>query len=80
MARVLIVDDDRTSAIISPRTFSIGHVLETAAIAETALDLLKGEPFDIVLSDIRLERMNGRVTPRDSPRATRGRRRAHDGG
>jgi DNA-binding NtrC family response regulator len=60
MARVLIVDDDKNvRRHLATYVQHLGHVSETAADAETALDLLKGEPFDIVLSDIRMERMNG---------------------
>ncbi|MGA3186067.1 MAG: sigma-54 dependent transcriptional regulator [Bryobacteraceae bacterium] len=59
-ARVLVVDDDqqdrqRLAAIIS----DLGYLCETAADGEAALEKLDSTPFDVIISDLMMPRMDG---------------------
>lgn len=60
MAKLLIVDDD-----LSLREFLTlflkreGYTVEVAANGERALEFLEAEPFDLVLTDMRMPRMGG---------------------
>jgi len=60
MARVLVVDDDASIlGVIAEVLEDDGYEVFTAGTGEEALELLKGEPFALVLTDIRLPGMNG---------------------
>ena len=57
---ILVVDDDpslriTTSFILKHKGFEV----QTASNAIEAIHLLKGEPFDVVLMDIRMPEING---------------------
>jgi PAS domain S-box-containing protein len=60
MTTILVVDDER-SIRTTFRSFlgSVGYQVQTAKSAEEALELVKKDNFDIVVSDIVLPRMNG---------------------
>ena len=58
--RVLVVDDDRQIArALATGLRSHGYEVVTAGNGETALDLLTGSPFDIVVLDLGLPGMDG---------------------
>lgn len=60
VGRVLIVDDEDTLRLtIKTRLSSAGFETETAVDGEEALEKLKGAPFDVVLLDINMPRMDG---------------------
>ena len=62
MARVLIVDDVESVRIsLAALVEKDGHDVSLAADASEALDLLRGEPFDVVVTDIILPRKTGAV-------------------
>lgn len=59
-ARVLVVDDDqqdrqRLAAVIS----DLGYLCDTAADGEAALEKLDATPFDAIVSDLMMPRMDG---------------------
>ncbi|MCH7877869.1 MAG: sigma-54-dependent Fis family transcriptional regulator [candidate division Zixibacteria bacterium] len=59
-ARLLIIDDDSLVVEFLEETFrKSGWELRSSHSAEAALELLKRESFDVVLSDIRLGGMDG---------------------
>jgi two-component system cell cycle response regulator len=59
-AQVLIVDDDSSVRnTMQEYISSAGYVSSTASTAEEALDLLKKNNFDVVVTDIRLPGMGG---------------------
>ena len=59
-AQVLIVDDDSSVRnTMQEYIASAGYVSSTASTAEEALDLLKKNNFDVVVTDIRLPGMGG---------------------
>ncbi len=58
--RVLFVDDDPDQCELMAATLgSEGFVVRTTTSASEALTLLAGEEFDVVLTDIGMEEMNG---------------------
>jgi NtrC-family two-component system response regulator AlgB len=60
MASVLVVDDERNiRSHLATYVRSLGHVAEVAASAEEALALLERQPFDLVLSDVRMTGVDG---------------------
>lgn len=72
MATILVVDDEknvRTSVAIALRRE--GHDVEIVASGEEALAVVHDQPFDVVLTDIRLEGMSGlellQTMRRDAP-------------
>jgi EAL domain-containing protein (putative c-di-GMP-specific phosphodiesterase class I) len=59
-SRVLVVDDDPDVRSILVRVLQLaGHQVEGACDGQAALDLLKSQSFDIVLSDIRMPELDG---------------------
>ena len=59
---VLIVDDDRNLTRFLTTALSLdGHEVVTASDGESALDLLKGRQFDVIVLDLRMPRMDGRA-------------------
>ncbi len=59
-ARILIVDDEPYICDLLKRWLSAeGYACSTAADGETALELLNGEKFDLLVSDIMMPRMSG---------------------
>ena len=60
MSKILIVDDERSiCATLGAVLSSLGHQVETADSGEMALTLLRRQPFDIMLTDLRMEGMSG---------------------
>ncbi len=58
--RLLIVDDDRDMReALSALFASDGHVCEVAASAASALELVDRQTFDAVVSDVRMDGMDG---------------------
>jgi PAS domain S-box-containing protein len=58
--RVLLVEDDPLNELIAVELLSqVGPPPEVARDAERALELLRGRPFDLVLTDIELPGMDG---------------------
>ena len=59
-SRVLIVDDDREMREVLDLMFTAeGHACELAGDAQTALELVGRQTFDVVVSDVAMEGMNG---------------------
>jgi DNA-binding NtrC family response regulator len=57
MARVLVVEDVRSQALFLRRLIEVeGHEVVTVSDARSALEALEGEAFDVVLTDLRLNR------------------------
>ena len=60
MANVLVVDDEKhIRSHLATFLKSVGHVAETAASAEEALELVRRKTFDLVLTDVRMAGMDG---------------------
>mgnify|MGYP000486063731 CR=1 FL=1 len=57
--KVLIVDDDERVARALRRVLQSSHDVEIATSGRAAIDRLKKENYDLVLSDIWMPRMNG---------------------
>jgi CheY-like chemotaxis protein len=58
--RILMVDDDPTlRAVLAELVCDLGYQLKAVPDAEQALDLLRKEPFDILLTDTLLPGMDG---------------------
>lgn len=59
-ANILLVDDDpNLSRLLSLRLASAGHQVETAASGKKALATLVSHCFDIVITDLRMDGMDG---------------------
>ena len=59
-AKVLVVDDEASiRSLIQRRLERIGYSCDTAPDGETALELVKGGRFDLIITDINMPRMNG---------------------
>lgn len=59
--RVLVVDDEQHILHYMRATLEAwGHTVTTAADGEAALALAIGEPYDLILSDLRMPRLGGR--------------------
>ncbi len=59
-SRVLIVDDDREMReALNLLLTSGGHVCELAADANAALEIVEAQTFDVVVSDVRMEGVDG---------------------
>ena len=60
MPRILIVDDEKAIRSLLDRAFTkAGYEVRTAEGGLEGLDLCAPEPFDVVLSDVRMPVMNG---------------------
>jgi DNA-binding NtrC family response regulator len=58
--RVLVVDDNREHCQALAKIFDrAGYRVGTAADGQQALKLLTNQPFDLVLTDLRMPRMDG---------------------
>lgn len=58
--KVLIVDDDSTLRDLLSETINgMGYIVETAEDGEDALNKLKRERFDVVVSDLKMPGMDG---------------------
>jgi adenylate cyclase len=59
-ASALVVDDDAMNRIVLQRSLEReGHAVRVAANGRAALELLRSEPFDIVLLDVLMPEMDG---------------------
>src|SRR5215510_12098016 len=59
-ARVLIVDDNKVNRLLLSRNVQMqGHRAELAENGRAALEMLRREPFDLLLLDIEMPEMNG---------------------
>ena len=60
MGAILIVDDEKNiRESLAMYIQSLGHTVETAVDAETALQAVHRRDFDLVLSDVRMEGLGG---------------------
>jgi adenylate cyclase len=58
--RILVVDDNEMNRdVLSRRLEKQGYIVVTAEDGQVALDLLRRDPFDLILLDIMMPRMNG---------------------
>ncbi len=53
LAAVLVVDDEKTPNVLASQLRALGHEMQIARDAKTALFALARTPFDVVVSDIR---------------------------
>jgi two-component system, NtrC family, response regulator HydG len=66
MAHILVVDDERSTLdALSTILRREGHVVLTAASAQEALAQLEDEELDLLLSDVRMPKMDGLALLRD---------------
>jgi NtrC-family two-component system response regulator AlgB len=62
MATILIVDDEKhIRTHLATFVRSLGHTVELAESGEAALEMLARQPFDVVLSDVRMAQTDGLV-------------------
>lgn len=60
MSNILIVDDEQSYRQLLSLVFEgAGHVIRTAANGREALELLKKEPADVIISDVKMPDMDG---------------------
>ena len=60
MARILVVDDEeKIRVILGIMLTAVGHQVGEAPSGEAALAVLEREPVDMVISDMRMDGMNG---------------------
>lgn len=60
MSRILVVDDDRTTVYVLQRLLNdAGYSTRVAMDGVEALQMLRAEPFDLLLLDVWMPRMNG---------------------
>ncbi|HBR57941.1 MAG TPA: Fis family transcriptional regulator, partial [Blastocatellia bacterium] len=60
MSNILIVDDEQSYRQLLTLVFQgDGHTIRTANNGREALELLRGEPADVVISDVRMPDMDG---------------------
>src|ERR1043165_7746416 len=73
-ARVLVVDDEETVTVTIQGILELdGHEATATTCTETALELIRSQTFDVLLTDLRLESFDGldvlKVLHRVSPDA-----------
>ncbi|MBP7734842.1 MAG: response regulator [Spirochaetes bacterium] len=60
-SKILIVDDEPfIRKVLSKYLIGKNYIIETADNGEVAIDKLNSEPFDLVLTDLRMPKMGGR--------------------
>jgi len=58
--RILVVDDNpKMASLLVDELDDAGYVVETATGGEEAIARLRGEPFDLVMTDLRMEKVDG---------------------
>src|SRR5258705_2257239 len=70
--RVLVVDDERSMReLLAIMLKQAGHEVTVAEGGEQAIEVIKGEPFDLVITDLRMRKVDGigvlRATKEHSP-------------
>jgi adenylate cyclase len=59
-ARLLVVDDNKVNRLLLARNLELqGHQVATGENGRVALEMLRREPFDLLLLDIEMPEMNG---------------------
>ena len=59
-ARLLVVDDNKVNRLLLGRSLELqGHSVHSAHNGRVALEMLRREPFDLMLLDIEMPEMNG---------------------
>jgi adenylate cyclase len=59
-ARLLVADDNKVNRLLLTRSLELqGHVVASAENGRVALELLRREPFDLLLLDMEMPEMNG---------------------
>ena len=59
-ARLLVVDDNKVNRLLLARSLEVqGHSVASAENGRVALELLRREPFDLVLLDMEMPEMDG---------------------
>ena len=58
--KVLVVDDEMLNRVVlSTNLQESGYIVETAEDGQQALEMLSAQPFDVVLLDLIMPRMDG---------------------
>jgi adenylate cyclase len=58
--RLLVADDNKVNRLLLTRTLELqGHSVATAQNGRVALEMLRGEPFDLLLLDMEMPEMDG---------------------
>ncbi len=58
--RILIVDDEKIKRVtLADDLTAQGHEVDTATDGEEALEKLRGRPFDVVVADVKMPRIDG---------------------
>ncbi|MGB8931975.1 MAG: response regulator, partial [Anaeromyxobacteraceae bacterium] len=71
--RILVVEDDDDNRELLAELLRLeGHAVQEAGDAERALELAASEPFDAVIADVGLPRMDGLALARELRRRTPG--------
>src|SRR5688572_28234476 len=59
-AHLLVVDDNKVNRLLLARSLeSQGHQVQVAANGRVALEMLRAQPFDLMLLDIEMPEMDG---------------------
>jgi CheY-like chemotaxis protein len=58
--RILLVDDNKHGLVARKRVLEEqGYAIETAASGEEGVDRFSGQPFDLVVTDFKMQKMTG---------------------
>lgn len=72
MAKILVVDDQpHITSILATSLEKRGHVVMRADDGEVALALLRSQPFDLLITDVDMPRMDGLSLIRNSDATSR---------
>ncbi len=59
-ARLLVADDNKVNRLLLMRSLELqGHRVSSASNGRQALEMLRGEPFDLLLLDVEMPELNG---------------------
>ncbi|MSR83092.1 MAG: sigma-54-dependent Fis family transcriptional regulator [Candidatus Latescibacteria bacterium] len=59
MSRILVVDDDEMRHAVAEKVRRLGHETSVAASGPEALEMLRAQSYDLVITDYRMDGMNG---------------------
>ncbi len=59
MSRILVVDDDEMRHAVAEKVRRMGHETSVAASGPEALEMLRAQVYDLVITDYRMDGMNG---------------------